>query len=65
MKARSLKIEMAGDFFRNKTHPLIRLKGRWLMALGFNPNSRVAVIPVTDGEITLKVEKSTTQVTRA
>lgn len=57
MKTRSLKIEMAGDFFRGNTHPVIRLKGRWLAAVGFKPNDRVAVIPIAAGEIPLKVER--------
>ena len=56
MNTRSLKIEMAGDFFRRKTFPKIRLQGRWLAKLGFPPGSRVAVIPMTAGKITLKVE---------
>jgi Fe2+ transport system protein FeoA len=59
MTSRTLKIEIAGDFFRRKTHPKIRLQGRWLAKLGFAPGSRVAVIPVAEGEITLKVEGPT------
>jgi hypothetical protein len=54
MTTRSLKIEMAGDFFRRKTHPKIRLQGQWLAKLGFPPGSRVEVIPGPSGEITLK-----------
>jgi hypothetical protein len=57
MTTRSLKIEMAGDFFRRKTHPKIRLEGQWLARLGFNPGSRVAVIPGIAGEITLRAER--------
>jgi hypothetical protein len=56
MTARTLKVEIAGDFFRRKTHPKIRLEGQWLARLGFNPGSRVAVIPGASGEITLKTE---------
>jgi hypothetical protein len=56
MNTRSLKIEMAGDFFRRKTFPKIRLQGQWLAKLGFAPGTRVAVIPTTAGEITLKAE---------
>lgn len=56
MNIRSIKIEMAGDFFRRKTHPKIRLQGQWLAKLGFTPGSRVAVIPGQVGEITLKAE---------
>jgi hypothetical protein len=56
MNTRSLKIEMAGDFFRRKTHPKIRLEGQWLARLGFPAGSRVAVVPMAAGEIVLKVE---------
>jgi len=58
MNSRSLKIEIAGDFFRRKTHPKIRLQGQWLAKLGFAPGSRVAVVPMAAGEITLKVERA-------
>ncbi len=57
MNTRSLKIEMAGDFFRRKTHPKIRLEGQWLAKLGFNPQSRVLVIPGPAGELTLRAER--------
>jgi len=56
MTARTLKIEIAGDFSRRKTHPKIRLEGQWLARLGFNPGNRVMVIPGASGEITLKAE---------
>jgi hypothetical protein len=57
MNTRSLKIELAGDIFRRKTYPKIRLQGQWLARLGFNPDARVSVIPVTAGELLLKVER--------
>jgi hypothetical protein len=57
--SRTLKIELAGDFFFRKTYPKIRLQGQWLAKLGFPPGSRVAVVPVTAGEILLKVERPT------
>lgn len=50
---------MAGDFFKGKTHPKIRLEGQWLARLGFPPGSRVAVVPMAEGEIILKVERPT------
>jgi hypothetical protein len=59
MTSRTLKVEIAGDFFRRKTHPKIRLQGQWLAKLGFAPGSRVAVVPVVAGEITLKLERLT------
>jgi hypothetical protein len=57
--SRTLKIEIAGDFFRRKTYPKIRLQGQWLAKLGFPAGSRVAVVPMAEGEITLKVERPT------
>ena len=59
MTSRTLKVEIAGDFFRRKTYPKIRLQGQWLAKLGFPPGSRVAVVPVAEGQITLKVERPT------
>ena len=59
MTSRTLKVEIAGDFFRRKTYPKIRLQGQWLAKLGFPPGSRVAVVPMTAGEIILKVERPT------
>jgi hypothetical protein len=59
MTSRTLKVEIAGDFFRRKTYPKIRLQGLWLARLGFPPGSRVAVVPVAAGEITVKVERPT------
>ncbi len=59
MAARTLKVEMAGDFYRRKTYPRIRLQGHWLAKLGFPPGSRVAVVPMAAGEILLKVERPT------
>ena len=52
-----VKIELAGDIFRRKTYPKIRLQGKWLAQLGFIPDARVSVIPVTAGELVLKVER--------
>jgi hypothetical protein len=59
MTSRTLKVEIAGDFFRRKIYPKIRLQGQWLAKLGFPPGSRVAVVPLAAGEITLKVERPT------
>jgi hypothetical protein len=58
MNSRSLKIEIAGDFFRRKTHPKIRLEGQWLARFGFPPGCRVAVVPMAEGEMVLRVEKT-------
>jgi len=54
--SRTLKIEIAGDFFRRKTYPKIRLQGKWLAKLGFPGGSRVAVVPLATGEIILRVQ---------
>jgi hypothetical protein len=59
MTSRTLKVEIAGDFFRRKTFPKIRLQGQWLAKLGFPAGSRVAVVPMAAGEISLKVERLT------
>ena len=40
---RTLKIEETGDYFHRKTKPQIRLKGKWLAALGFKPGQRVEI----------------------
>lgn len=42
-QVRSLKIEAAGDFFRGKIMPKIRLNGQWLERAGFKPGHRVEV----------------------
>ena len=51
---RTLKIELAGDMFRRKTFPKIRLQGKWLAQLGFKPNDRVEIIPVSPGTMILR-----------
>jgi hypothetical protein len=60
MTTRKLKVEIAGDFFRRKTYPKIRLQGQWLAKLGFPAGSRVAVVSMAEGQITLTVERPTT-----
>jgi hypothetical protein len=55
---RTLKIERAGDFFRQNTFPKIRLQGKWLAKLGFPPGCRVSVVPVADGQIVLTVTQT-------
>lgn len=53
-RARALKIESTGDFFKGQNIPKIRLQGQWLAALGFAPNGRVMVQPTATGELILK-----------
>ena len=53
-KTRSLKIETAGDFFRRRTHPKIRLQGQWLARLGFPEGGRVEVVHTAAGVLELR-----------
>ncbi len=53
MKARNLKIEATGDFYRRKVAPRIRLTGHWLARAGFPPGHRVRVTLTQPGLLTL------------
>jgi len=55
MNSRTLKIEMAGDFFGRKTYPKIRIQGRWLERLGFPAGQRVEVTAIAPGVIRMAV----------
>ncbi len=54
MKARTLKIEAGGDFWRGKVTPKIRLAGQWLERAGFKPGNRVTIQISEPGILTLK-----------
>ncbi len=54
MNTRNLKIETAGDFWRDKVSPKIRLSGRWLEQAGFKPGHRVEVEISQPGTLTLR-----------
>ena len=54
---RTLKIELVGDFAKDKTKPLIRISGRWLEQAGFKPGHRVAVHVPRSGEMTLQFQE--------
>jgi hypothetical protein len=54
MKARNLKIEASGDFWRGKVTPKIRLAGQWLERAGFKPGNRVVVQVGGQGTLTLR-----------
>lgn len=54
MKARSLKIEKTGDFFKGKIIPRIRIAGQWLEQAGFKPGQRVEVRCEQAGVLTLR-----------
>lgn len=54
MKTRNLKIEAAGDYWRGKVTPKIRLTGQWLEQAGFKPGNRVEIQLSGQGTLTLK-----------
>jgi hypothetical protein len=54
LQARSLAIEAAGDFFKGKITPKIRLSGQWLERAGFRPGHRVQVLMEQPGILTLR-----------
>ena len=54
MTTRNLKIEAAGDFWRGKVSPKIRLTGKWLERAGFKPGNRVEIKLIEHGKMTLE-----------
>ena len=54
MKARTLKIEEAGDYWRGRVIPKIRITGRWLERAGFKPGNRVEIQVSEPGTLTLR-----------
>ena len=42
-KSRILKVEEVGDFWKKRTYPRIRLKGKWIAKAGIHPNSHVRI----------------------
>ncbi|MEI8290941.1 MAG: SymE family type I addiction module toxin [Verrucomicrobiota bacterium] len=60
MKARNLKIEATGDFWRGQVKPKIRLTGQWLERAGFKAGNRVVVHVSQPGTITLQFVDQTT-----
>jgi cell division inhibitor SulA len=53
---RKIKIEQSGDFFRRRTFPQIRLKGKWLEACGVPANQHVHVSQIAPGKLLLEVQ---------
>ena len=51
---RTLKIEVAGDFWKGGIKPKIRLMGQWLERAGFQPGNRVSVTCLSPGIIELR-----------
>ncbi len=56
MKARTIKIEESGDFFRRTTKPKIRPSRRWLDKAGFKAGHRVEVEFIETGVISLRFQ---------
>ena len=54
-KSRILKVGEVGDFWKERTTPRIRLKGRWLAKAGFLPNNYVQVESPTPGVLILQL----------
>jgi hypothetical protein len=54
MNSRNLKIEAAGDYWRGRVSPKIRLSGRWLECAGFRAGHRVKVEISQPGTLTLR-----------
>ncbi len=57
-KPRILKVEEVGDFWRKRTFPRIRLKGKWLTQAGILPTRYVSVISPRPGILILQVVDS-------
>ena len=54
-RKRILKVEETGDFWRKKTVPRIRLKGKWLAHAGILPNRYVQVESPYPGVLILQL----------
>ena len=54
-QSRILKVEEIGDFYRRKTTPRIRLKGKWLAGAGINPNRYVSVENPQPGTLIIRM----------
>ena len=58
-KPRILKVEEVGDFWRKRTFPRIRLKGKWLAEAGIHPNSYVGITNPQPGVLILHAKERT------
>ena len=52
-KPRRLKVAEVGDFYRKRTHPLVRLQGKWMLKAGIAPNTYVEVTNPQPGVLVL------------
>lgn len=55
-KARRLKAQPIGDFFRGRVVPQIRLQGQWLKRAGFIPGAYVLVTLKENGVLEIQIE---------
>lgn len=55
--SRSLKVREVGDFWANKTKPVLMLSGNWLKNAGFSPNSRAKITVTGPGKLTITLEE--------
>jgi hypothetical protein len=53
-KSRTLKVQNVGDYFRKEVTPQIKLQGKWLLAAGLQPESRVSVTNPQPGVLIIK-----------
>lgn len=54
-KRRVLKVEEVGDFWRKRTTPRIRLKGKWLAKAGILPNKHIQVENPQPGVLVIRL----------
>ena len=57
IEPRTLKVEEIGDFWRGRTRPRIRLKGKWLAEAGIQPNNYVSIENPEQGRLIIKLER--------
>jgi hypothetical protein len=53
---RILKVSEAGDFYRKRTWPYLRLMGLWLLRAGIQPNSHVRIENPQPGVLVIRIQ---------
>jgi len=53
-KPRTLKVHDIGDYYRKEVILLVRLKGKWLLGAGLQPDTYVQVTNPQPGTLILK-----------
>ncbi len=56
-KARRLKVEEVGDFYRHRTRPFLRLSGLWLKDAGIMPKAYVQITNPEPGVLVITLEQ--------